>query len=116
MLSLYASDWFSRYIYFLYAEGLVLLRRFRFVALRPGAFGSPFLGEFSFAAFTNSSKRFLGTAMTLRITFLKCLNSGVLSNSFDSITSYWQLVVMCLNPLVQTQFLLEIAGGYPCAL
>src|SRR5258706_5437229 len=55
------------------------LRRF-LVRFCPVACELPFLGEFSFASRTSSSRRFLGTARTPRMTSLKCWNSGVESN------------------------------------
>jgi hypothetical protein len=45
--------------------------------LRPGAFGLPLRGDSSLAASTNSFRRCLGTAITPRMTSLKCRNSGV---------------------------------------
>src|SRR6266481_5664150 len=64
-------------------------RFFLFLAMRfcPGACGLPFLGEFSLAAWTNSSRRVFGTARTRRMTALKCANSGVDSNAAGFITS-----------------------------
>src|SRR5471030_723495 len=69
-----------------YAFGDLDLRR-RITRFCPGACGSPFLGEFSFAARTNSSNRFFGTARTPRMTSLKCWNSGVESNGAAFILS-----------------------------
>jgi hypothetical protein len=59
----------------------------RFNRFCPGACGSPFLGEFFFVAWTNSSRRFLGTAKTPRMTSLKRWNSGVESNGAAFILS-----------------------------
>src|SRR5665213_3278976 len=67
-----------------YAD-LVLRRRAALFC--PGACGFPFRGELSFAASTNSSRRFLGTERTPRITSLKCWNSGVESNGAAFILS-----------------------------
>jgi hypothetical protein len=69
-----------------YRAGRFVLRRTT-VRFRPGACESPILGEASFAAFTNSSKRFLGTARMPRMTSLKCWNSGVESNGAAFILS-----------------------------
>lgn len=49
----------------------------RLVRLRPGACGSPFLGDNSLETRTISSNSGLGTANTFRMTDWKCLNSGV---------------------------------------
>src|ERR1039457_2916972 len=62
------------------------LRRF-FTRFCPGAWGSPFRGDFSFAARTSSSRRVFGTARTARMTSLKCRNSGVESNGSAFILS-----------------------------
>src|ERR1035441_2527015 len=59
----------------------------RFARFCPGACGSPFRGEFSLAARTSSSRRFLGTARTARMTSLKCWNSGVELNGAAFILS-----------------------------
>src|SRR6266851_3555750 len=74
------------------------LRRFGFC---PGACGSPFLGEFSFASRTNSSRRFLGTARTAFMTSLKCWNSGVESNG----------AAFILSPL-EHGFVFRVPGAY----
>src|ERR1035441_3783925 len=66
------------------------MRRHRFLRFDrfcPGACGSPFRGEFSFAARTSSSRRFFGTARTYLMTSLKCWNSGVESNGSAFILS-----------------------------
>src|SRR4051812_7598940 len=72
----------SHWNLYLGAGGFAFLRDWEVVLVRflPGACGSPFLGESSFAAFTSSSSLVLGTERTPRITSLKCLNSGVESN------------------------------------
>src|SRR5690242_18292974 len=51
----------------------------RLTRFLPGASGFPLRGDSSFAARTNASRRSFGTAMTPRMTALKCWNSGVLS-------------------------------------
>ena len=63
-------------------QSLYFIERGLFVSRTfcPGACGLPFLGDFSFAAFTSSSRRFFGIERTARMTFLKCRNSGVESN------------------------------------
>ena len=53
----------------------------------PGACGSPFLGEFSFAARTNSSRRCFDTERTPRMICLKRWKSGVESNGSAFILS-----------------------------
>src|ERR1022692_111654 len=59
----------------------------RFTCFCPGACGSPFLGDFSFAARTSSSRRVFGTVRTARMTSLKWWNSGVESNGSAFILS-----------------------------
>src|ERR1039457_7271168 len=59
----------------------------RFTLFCPGAYGSPFRGEFSLAARTSSSNRFFETERTLRMTSLKCWNSGVESTGSAFILS-----------------------------
>jgi len=70
---------------------LCSLRRIR---LRPGACGSPFLGDSFWARSTSSSSSVFGTASTRRMTALKCENSGVDSNAAGFITSYASLAVL----------------------
>ena len=61
--------------------------RFRAALFCPGAHGFPVRGDLSFADRTNSSSRSFDTVRTLRMTSLKCWNSGVESNGSALILS-----------------------------
>ena len=61
--------------------------RFRAALFCPGAHGFPVRGDLSFADRTNSSSRSFDTVRTLRMTSLKCWNSGVESNGSAFILS-----------------------------
>jgi hypothetical protein len=72
---------YAYYYFFLLGDGRFEIR------FCPGACGSPFRGDSSFAFATSSSSRFFGTARTPRMISLKCWNSGVESNGAAFILS-----------------------------
>src|SRR6266852_8954137 len=90
------------------------LRRFA-SGFCPGACGSPFLGEFSLASRTSSSRRVFGAVRTCRMTSLKCLNSGVESNGLAFILSSlgcgvsFRVPAVCEEEVVSS--ILQIVAG-----